>query len=60
MKAQTAGTGELGGGGWAPRPTPPPRYGTTYEDAPPAAGESAETTSAGGNLLPRNPLTTDR
>ena len=59
MKAQTAGTGELGGG-LGPRPTPPPRYGTTYEGAPPPAGGSAETTSAGGNLLPRNPLTTDR
>ena len=23
------GYGRVGGGGWAPRPTPPPRYGTT-------------------------------
>ena len=54
------GYGRVGGGGWAPRPTPPPRYGTTYEGAPPPAVGSAETTSAGGNLLPRNPLTTNR
>ena len=46
-------------GGWAPRPTPPPRYRTTQEGAPPAAGGSAEVKSAGGNLLPRSPLTTD-
>ena len=57
--AQTADTREWGGG-LAPRPTSPPRYGTTQEDVPPPAGGSAETTSAGGNLLPRSPLTIDR
>ena len=48
------------GGSWAPRPTPPPRYGVTEERAPPPAGGRAETTSARGNLLPRSPLTADR
>ena len=51
---------ESGGGSWAPRPTPPPRYGTLHESVPPAAGARAETTSVGGNLLPRSPVTTDR
>ena len=51
---------ESGGGSWAPRPTPPPRYGVTEERAPPPAGERAGTASAGGNLLPRSPLTADR
>ena len=59
VMAQTADTREWGGG-WAPRPTPPPRYGTTHESVPPPAGGSAETTGAEGNLLPRSPLTTDR
>ena len=58
--AQTADTREWGGGGWAPRPTPPRWYGMTQESVPPPTGGSAETTSAGGNLLPRSPLTTDR
>ena len=44
---------------WAPQPTPPPRYGVTKERAPPPAGGRAETTSAGGNLLPCSPLTAD-
>ena len=47
-------------GSWAPLPTPPPRYGVTEERAPPPAGGRAETTSAGGNLLPRSRLTADR
>ena len=60
VMAQTAEMRERWGGGWAPRPTPPPRYGTTHESVPPPAGGSVETRSAGGNLLPRSPLTTDR
>ena len=55
-----SGRYRVGGGSWAPRPTPPPRYGVTKERAPPAAEGRAETTSAGGNLLPRSPLTADR
>ena len=58
MKAQTAGTGELGGGGLGPPAHAPP---TVRHDARGrATGGCAETTSAGGNLLPRSPLTTDR
>ena len=53
-------TRKSGGGSWAPRPTPPPRYSVTQERAPPPAGGRAETTSPGGNLLPRSPLTADR
>ena len=53
-------TRESGGRGWAPRPTPPPRYGVTQERAPRPAGGRAVTTSAGGNLLPRSPLSADR
>ena len=45
--------GELG-------PPTPPRYGTTQESVPPPAGGRAETTSAGGNLLSRSPLTAER
>ena len=59
MKAQTAGTGGLGGGMGPLTHAPPPRYGTTCEGAPPPAGGSAEATSAGRNRLPRNLLTTD-
>ena len=52
---------ERGGeGSWAPRPTLPSRYGVAEERAPPPAGGRAETTSAGGNLLPSSPLTADR
>ena len=57
--AQTANTREWGGG-LGPPTHAPPRYGTTQEGVPPPAGGSAETTSAGGNLLPCSPLTTDR
>ena len=60
MKAQTAGTGEFGGGGWAPRPTPPP---TVWHDVPgrtTSRGRECGDNERGGNLLPRNPLTTDR
>ena len=53
-------TQESGGGSWAPRPTPASRYGVAEERAPPPAGGRAETTSAGGNLLSRSPLTADR
>ena len=59
VMAQTAVAREWVGS-WAPRPTPPPRYGTTHESVPPPAGGRAETTRAGGNLLPRSPLTADR
>ena len=59
MTAQTADAREFGGS-W-PLPThDPPRYGVTEERAPPPAGGRAETTSAGGNLLPRSPLTAAR
>ena len=50
----------MGGRRWAPRPTFPQRYGVTEERAPSPAGGRAEATSAGGNLLPRSPLTADR
>ena len=60
VKGPDGGYGRFGGGGLGPPTQPPLRYGTTYEGAPPPAGGRAETTSAGGNLLPRNPLTTDR
>ena len=56
VKAQTGGTGELGGGAGPPGPRPPGGMARPQEGAPPPA----ETTSAGGNLLPRSPLTTDR
>ena len=49
----------MGGGSWDPQPTPPQRYGMRKERVPPPAGGRAETTSAGGNLLPRSPLTGD-
>ena len=50
----------MGGGAGPPDPGPPSRYGVTKERAPPPAGGGAETMSAGGNLLPRSPLTADR
>ena len=59
LTAQTADERNWGGS-WAPRPTPPPRCGVTEERAPPPTGGRAETTSAGGNLLPRSSLTADR
>ena len=59
VTAKTADAREWGGS-WPPRPTPPPQYGVTEERAPPPAGGRAETTSAGGNLQPRSPLTADR
>ena len=60
MTAQTADARKEGGGAGPPDPRPPCRYGVTKERAPPPAGGRAETTSAGGNLLPRSPLTADR
>ena len=57
--AQTADAREWGGELGRPTHTPP-RYGTMHESVPPPAGGGAETTGAGGNLLPRSPLTTDR
>ena len=57
--AQTADARE-GGGELGPPTHTPPRYGTTHESMPPPAGGRAETTSTGGNLLPRSPLTADR
>ena len=60
VTAQTADAREWGGGAGPPDPRPPPRYGVTEERAPPPAGGRAEATSAGGNLLPRSPLTADR
>ena len=54
------GREKVGGGAGPPDPCPPQRYGVTQERAPPPAGGRAETTSAGGNLLPRSPLTADR
>ena len=59
MTAQTADAIKLGGE-LDPPTHAPPRYGVTQERAPPPAGGEAETTSAGGNLLPRSPLTADR
>ena len=48
------------GGELGPPTNAPPRYGVTKERAPHPAGGRAETTSAGGNLLPRSPLTAVR
>ena len=46
---------------FTPKPLNPSPIGeAACEGAPPPAGGSAETTSAGRNLLPRNPLTTNR
>ena len=59
VTAQTADARKWGGE-QGPRPTPPPLYGVMKERAPPPAGGRAETASAGGNLLPRSPLTADR
>ena len=59
MKAQTAGTGRLGGG-MGPLTHAPPTVWHDVRDAPPPAGGSAGATSAGRNRLPRNLLTTDR
>ena len=59
MTAQTADARKWGGE-LGPRPTPPPQYGMTQESAPTPEGGRAETTSAGGNQLPRSPLTADR
>ena len=58
--AQTADAREWGWELGPPTHAPPQRCGTTHESVPPPAGGRAETTSAGGNLLPRSPLTTDR
>ena len=69
VTAQTADAREWGGDSAVgrpprqsrpPRPTPLPRYGVTEERAPPPVGGRAETTSAGGNPLPRSQLTADR
>ena len=49
----------VGAGPGPPSPRPPPRYGVTEERAPTPAGGRAETTSAGGNLLPRSRLNAD-
>ena len=59
VTAQTADAREWGRE-LAPRPTPPAGYRVTGKRAPPPAGGRAETTSAGGNLLLRSPLTADR
>ena len=55
------GRRERGGGGeLGPLTHAPPRYGVTGQRAPAPAGGRAETTSAGGSLLPRSLLTADR
>ena len=59
VTAQTADAREWGGE-LGPPTHPSPRYGVTEERAPPPAGGRAETTSAGGNLLPCSPQTADR
>ena len=59
MTAQTADAREWGGE-LGPPTSPPPRQGMTQESAPAPAGGRAETTSEGGNQLPRSPLTADR
>ena len=68
VTAQTKGAREWGGHSAvgcprrrsrAPQPTPPPQYSATEGRAPLPMGGRAETTSAGGNPLPRRPLTAD-
>ena len=59
VTAQTADARGWGGELAPPTHPPPPRYGVAEERAPPPAGGRAETTNAGGNLLPRSPLTAD-
>ena len=60
VMAQTGDAREWGGELGPFDSRPPHRDGTTHESVPPPAGGRAETTSAGGNLLPRSRLTADR
>ena len=59
MTAETADARKWGGELGPPTHAPPP-HGVTQERAPRPAGGRAETTSEGGNLLPRSPLTAGR